>query len=318
MSALIVLPERVATASPRATAICFRSYHSRQSRAVTTSVAVVSFRCLAGDHRDALIDIVDGAVADHGLRLALHDDVAVRLDPEDLGIAASLRAQPARQPGIRLGLDRAWRRPSPGNARSACRPAPRCCRVPRRHCRGRYRPAGPAATRSRNRPGSGSARHRLRISAGHPDLGQAPEGATTSEQNSASRPKAVRPILRRRAVRLSAHLRRCLPGRAAGMRLRAGGGFGRRLPRDGLPSATGAAGFASASTCEAAAATGAGRDGGALFAAVLLAPFSSISDLPVKMIVSPLSMIRNPCALMSPAGPCPATGSLPSAAFWRR
>ena len=46
MSALIVLPLRMATALPRATAICFWSYHSRLSRAVTTSVAVVSFNTL--------------------------------------------------------------------------------------------------------------------------------------------------------------------------------------------------------------------------------------------------------------------------------
>ena len=40
MSALIVLSPRVATASPRATAICFLSNHSRLSRAVTVSGAV--------------------------------------------------------------------------------------------------------------------------------------------------------------------------------------------------------------------------------------------------------------------------------------
>ncbi len=65
MSPLTVLPVRTATASPRATAICFRSYHSRLSRAVTVSVAVVSLRFLPGHHRDLLVDIVDGAVADH-------------------------------------------------------------------------------------------------------------------------------------------------------------------------------------------------------------------------------------------------------------
>ena len=104
MSALIVLPERVATASPRATAICFPIVPFEAVARRHDIGRGGQLQLLAGDHRDALVDIVDGALADHRARLVLQDDVPDRLDPKDLGIAASLRAQPARQPGIRLGL----------------------------------------------------------------------------------------------------------------------------------------------------------------------------------------------------------------------
>ena len=43
---------------------------------------------LAGDDRDLLVDVVDRPVADHGLRVALHRDMALGLDPVDFGIAA--------------------------------------------------------------------------------------------------------------------------------------------------------------------------------------------------------------------------------------
>ena len=47
---------------------------------------------LAGDHRDRLVDVVDRPVADHGLRVALQRDMALRLDPVDLGIAGGIGA----------------------------------------------------------------------------------------------------------------------------------------------------------------------------------------------------------------------------------
>ena len=71
---------------------------------------------------------------------------------------------------------------------------------------------------------------------------------------------------------------------------------------------------AAASSAAAVSATSAGRVGGlAAGWALGFVPFSSRFDFPVNMIVLPLSRTRNPCAAMSPEGPCPVTGSSPSA-----
>src|SRR5437868_6620814 len=46
----------------------------------------------ASDDGDRLVDVVDRPIANHGLLGALQRDVALRLDPVDLGIAAGIAA----------------------------------------------------------------------------------------------------------------------------------------------------------------------------------------------------------------------------------
>jgi hypothetical protein len=76
----MVLPLRIATASPRAIA---RGHGVGRGGQLEP---------LAGDHQQPLVDIVDRVVADHGLRIALDRDVALGVDPIDFGVAVGARA----------------------------------------------------------------------------------------------------------------------------------------------------------------------------------------------------------------------------------
>ena len=114
-----------AIASPRATAICCASYHSRLSCAVTNVGRRGHLQRLAGDDRDLPVDIVDRPGRRPRCWLSpLDHDMAVGVEAIDLVVRL-------RRSCFCSG----------GNARSGYRRAPRWCRAWPRRCRGRYRPA---------------------------------------------------------------------------------------------------------------------------------------------------------------------------------
>src|SRR5579875_3337445 len=140
--------------------------------------------------------------------------------------------------------------------------------------------------------GSGRDRDRLLVGGGAQGEPCGPRAERQDEQRRRQPSGRPAPPARRPALRIGAGRRRTAAGR-------------RRL---GPAEAA-----ARASIAAARAATVGGRRGGAARVGTGAALRITRSERPVKITLSPLSRMRNPCAAMAPHGPRPLIGSRPAA-----